>query len=154
VLFRSISTIARRRFERLGVSPSSQELALHRKIASGQAEGTLEFLQDGAAWLARLEAANHAVRAYEAAPFARVLEAEWLAICDAAARGGCWAAWPAMVQTPFTRRLLNTRAGRRGLAPLPWRTVRGYVRNRWPSCGAAMRSVRRALMSARTGQLG
>jgi hypothetical protein len=136
-----LSSITRQRLARLDIAPSSAELALQRRIASGRLEGTLEFLQHSAAWLARLEAANHATRAYAARPFTRVLETEWLGICDAVARGGCWEAWPVMARTPLTRTLLRDRTGRRGLAPLPWRTVRGYVRRRWPMVGAALRQA-------------
>jgi hypothetical protein len=133
-----LERIARRQLTRLGVAPSEREMATHTALAAGCLQGPATVLADVAAWLARLEDANRHSGLYAAHAFRRVIDGEWLAACDAVARGGCWDAWPLIARSPRTARLAADPGRWRPLARLPWRTVRGYRRRRWPGLGSAL----------------
>jgi glycosyltransferase involved in cell wall biosynthesis len=137
-----LERIERRQLARLGIEPSQSEMATHHLVATGRLQGTSPFLNAAATWLARIDVANRTSNIYPVPLFGHVIEGEWLAACDAVAQGGCWDAWPTIARSPLTRRLLAVPRGRRGLAPLPWRTLRGYVRRRWPAVGSMARTLR------------
>jgi glycosyltransferase involved in cell wall biosynthesis len=136
-----VRRIARDRLARLGVVPTVAELDVHRDLGMARPEGTAQALAAVARWLKKLDDANAGSRVYPPSVFRRVLAHHWLVACNAAARGGAWDAWPAILGSPFTRQLAVSAPAGRELARLPWRTARGFVRRRWPRAGAAARAL-------------
>jgi hypothetical protein len=132
--------IAAARLARLGLTPSTAELDLHRALGSGRIEGTTSFLTAVAEWLQKLQSSNAAAKVYDVRAFRSVLAHQWLRVCDAAARGGAWGAWPHILRSRMTARLLADSSSRSELRRLPWRTARGFVRRRWPHAGPALRA--------------
>lgn len=139
-----LQRIARARLTRLGIAPTTAELETHRDLGSGRPRGTARDLAAVGRWLEKLDHANAAVHLYRSDVFRGVLARHWLAACDAAARGGAWDAWPLIVQSRFTRRSFVSSHARRPWLALPWRTVRGLVRRRWPAFGPAVRALGRS----------
>lgn len=129
------------RLRRLGIEPSAGELRLHRALGADRAEGTLEFLAATRAWLRRLHAANEGKKPLPGDAFGRILGRHWLHACEAAVSGGCWRALPLIVAAPFAPGLILERDVLPRLVRMPWRTLRGHVRRRWPRFGPNARSV-------------
>ena len=134
--------IARGQLARLGIQPSATEIDVHRRLGCLRPEGKAPFVAATSRWLDELAAANRTRRLYNTDAFGRVLQRYWLATCDAAAWGGCWDAWPTIARSPLTRQLLRDGTTGRSVARLPWRTLRGYVRRRWPCVGVAVHHLR------------
>jgi hypothetical protein len=136
-----LERIARRAIERLGIEPSADELRTHARIAARRHDGSREPLEAVERWLTRLDAANGESGVYDPRAFRRVIVREWLAACDGAARQGAWNVADVVLASRLTRVAIADRQLRRGLGPLPWRTLRGLVRRRWPAVGRAHRAV-------------
>jgi glycosyltransferase involved in cell wall biosynthesis len=137
----SLQRIATERLTRLGVVPTAAELAVHRALGAGRLRGTSRDLAAADRWLEKLDEANLVAQMYPGAVFRDVLSSHWLAGCDAAARAGEWNAWPVILRSRLTARLLGSPVRRRPFVSLPWRTARGLVRRRWPRAGPAIRGL-------------
>jgi hypothetical protein len=135
-----VRRILRRQLDRLGLTPTDAELQLHRDLGTGSVAGTARVLSAAANWLRKLDEANTERRIYPTDVFRDELALQWFVACEAAARRGAWAAWPAIVGSRHTVRLTAMPVARRRLLTLPWRTARGFVRRRWPGAGSALRA--------------
>lgn len=124
--------IATRRLRRLGVRPRAHELDVHYRLGVREPEGSCSFVQAAGAWLQTIESANGTSRTYDAAPLARVLVSQWIVACEAAARDGCWSAWPSILHCRYSAGLLKQPGTRWRAARLPWQTMKGSLRRRWP----------------------
>ena len=134
----SLEVIASTQLARLRLTPSPAQLLLHRQLGSGRLEGDGRVVCEVADWLETLWQANAATGAYAEEPFRRVLAVQWLKACDAASQGGCWQAWPLILRSPLTANLVVDASSRSVLQHLPWRTLHGDVRRRWPWAGPAV----------------
>ena len=74
--------VRRAQIERLGLTPTEADLALHESLALWQMDPTPDFIRRTSIWLAALQTANHAARLYPEPAFTQVLEDRW------------WAAYP------------------------------------------------------------
>ncbi len=74
----------------LGVTPTAQELELHRAIATWRFRPERGFLLQARAWLERLATANQARKAFPEPNFSRLLGQRWFQACNAACGAGRW----------------------------------------------------------------
>jgi glycosyltransferase involved in cell wall biosynthesis len=139
----SLRRIARVALARLGIEPSEEEVDIHRALGAARPSGTASFLEAAQQWLADLDCANTATGSYDRERFRRVLRARWLDACEAAAADGCWSAWPRILGSPLSRGLMLDSSTVPRLTRLPWRLIRGSVRQWLPSLGPAVRAMGR-----------
>jgi glycosyltransferase involved in cell wall biosynthesis len=153
---RSLRIIARKQLARLGLTPSHEQLELHRRLMSRDVPGTAAFAATASAWFETLQQANASHGTYDVNSLRRVIAAHWLHVCDATARAGAWRAWPVMVSSRLTGVLVRDPhlalrhhtigkdparprlTSRSVMARLPWRTARGLVRRCWPTLGRSV----------------
>ncbi len=75
--FAFAARVQRRQIERLGVTPSEDDMALHGALARWQVEPTARALRCASLWLATLQRANRAAGIYPEPVFTEVLEDRW-----------------------------------------------------------------------------
>ena len=68
-------------FKKLGITPSSEELDLHVRIAHRQPEASLAFTDDAERWFMKLLSANRAAKQYQDAAFLEILGHFWWETC-------------------------------------------------------------------------
>lgn len=139
---RSLETIAQKQLQRLGIAATPADLRLHVALGLRKIGGTTLAVSETAAWLEKIWRANALSGTYRPDLLDSVLARQWLHVCDAAAQGGCLDAWPRIVRSRFTARLMSHRTSRRELGRLPWRTARGLIRHHWPAIGRLRRALR------------
>lgn len=74
----------------LGVSPSSAELEIHRRLGGWDGGARRETFAAAEAWLLRLQAANRSMRRYPPEHFDGVLGERWYYLCNLSIELGPW----------------------------------------------------------------
>ncbi len=76
--------ICKRELEKLGISASESDLALHRGLALSPAGADEEFLLRARDWLAAIERANGETHVFDEGALRKELSRRWLALCAGA----------------------------------------------------------------------
>jgi len=100
----------------LGISPSLDELAIHRSISDYAYRKDRDYLKNVDQWLCKLRVANAHHGVYAVESFDRILGQEWYRVCYQARTSG-WSVWysfsssPLGALCPLTKRQRRTFAG-------------------------------------------
>jgi len=88
--------------KRLGISPSEEELKIHRTNFGYSGENVENFLQSREAWLEKLINQNRQAKIYPEKLFEKVVAEKWLESCDANARLGL-ETWKIFRRSPLSK---------------------------------------------------
>ncbi len=85
-----LGRIARFQLERLGVTPTAEELSLHLRLHQLTFGTSRETVRVAESWLLRLDEANAGTAVYPQQPFHETLGERWFATCHSACGNGLW----------------------------------------------------------------
>jgi hypothetical protein len=103
---RMAGEIAREQLTNLSISPSEEELLLHRTNFAHKGENILEFLDKRDQWLRKLKKANEIAGFYSEPAFSSVIADRWFMSCIANTRAG-WPVWEKYKKSPLSKREKN-----------------------------------------------
>ncbi len=90
--------------QNLGITPSAEELKIHRTNYGYAGENVEEFLHARESWLLKLIEKNREANVYPTALFEEVVAEKWLESCDANARLG-FTVWKLWRNSPLSRKI-------------------------------------------------
>jgi len=100
----AIDEIIKSQLSKLDISPTPEELKIHRTNYTYMGNDLMNFLEKRDVWLKRLKKANNEIRYYSEPEFSEVISERWLASCSANARGGM-AVWKKFWQSPLSKNI-------------------------------------------------
>lgn len=80
--------VIRRQLKKLGLTPDSDEMQIHRRLGKGQGCDDLVTFDAAEKWLKRLLLANQQARIYDEEPFREVIHDRWFEFCQHSSRYG------------------------------------------------------------------
>jgi len=80
-------------FSRLGLSPTTEEMNIHKRIGAYDFEKSHEFIEEAGAWLLKLINANTMSKVYQPDIFKNIIGRRWFSLCNESAQLGLRVWW-------------------------------------------------------------